>query len=146
MDEQNIYPYNDEEMIFDESSRRYVLTEHGLMQHGTDLRNRLIANKAIAPENVINRLLKHTSNMIYNYIHSHNNYNAYQDELIAKTPSLRPIIKEALLCQAEYILLNGDLSRSVDKNNREVAIDQNAKCVLEQTVSELGIPIIYIGG
>lgn len=142
----NIYPYSDELMRWDEASRRYYLTEDALLQNGINLRGRLDANDTVNAYNVITRLLKHTSNMIYNYIHSFSIDNYAQDERIATIPSLRSIIYDALICQAEYLLLNGDFSRSADPAKRALAIDDNAKQRLSDTAPELGVSILYSGG
>lgn len=140
------YPYNDNLMIFDEQSGRYVLTEFALENNGTYLRQRLSYNKTINASGVINRVLSRVSEMIYGYLHSFNNENNTQDELIAKIPSLRKMIYNAMLCQAEYYIARGDLSRSPDVNLRKLAIDVSAREMLNKTVPELGVPITFAGG
>lgn len=134
-------PYNDERMIYEDG--RYILTEAALVENGTDLRSRLQNN--LRPELVINRLLRHISAMIYNFIHSYSTENEMQDALIATVPALRPIIFAALLNQAEYVLMNGDLTRSVDRDKRAIAIDENARLALDTTVPELGCSILWAG-
>lgn len=140
------YPYSDDLMFFDEARNRYILTEAALTANGTFLRQKLSYNKTIDPSTVITRVLTRVSEMIYTYIHSFSANNYVQDKLIAEIPSLRPIIYDALLCQAEYFLLKGDLTRDLDKNIRALAIDDNAKRYLETNVRELGYPITYAGG
>lgn len=133
-------------MKYDEMSGRYVLTEHALQSNGTNLRARLTYNKTVDASTVINRLLRRVSEMIYNYIHSFNHDNKTQDRLIACIPSLRNIIYNAMLNQAEYFIMKGDLSRAASKEERLLAIDATAKEYLNTTVAELGIPITYAGG
>jgi hypothetical protein len=140
------YPYNDTLMTYNELTGRYVLTEFALTSNGTYLRQRLSYNKTIDATGVINRVLFRVSEMIYGYIHTFNNENKTQDELIAKVPSLRNIIYQAMLCQAEYYIARGDLSRSPDANLRKLAIDVSAKEILNSTVQELGVPITFAGG
>ena len=140
-----ISPYTDDMMRYDQLSERYILTEQALVMNGTDLRARLTFNRTIDPTTVINRVLSRTSEMIYNYIHSFNSDNRRQDELIAHIPSLRSIIYNAMLAQAEYFIMNGDLSRSPDPEKRILAIDPTAKEYLNTVVREIGIPITYAG-
>lgn len=139
-------PYNDDKMRFDELTGRYILTETAIENNGISLRARLSANRTINPTTVINSLLTRASDMIYNYIHAFNIDNRHQDYLIANIPELRIIIYRAMLQQVEYILMNGDLSRSVDKDKRDIAIDASAKQTLETVIPSLGVPITYIGG
>lgn len=140
------YPYSDDNMKFDVLEQKYVLTEHALINNGIDIRTRLSHNKMANATLVINRILKRVSEIIYNYIHTFNNDNKTQDELIAHIPSLRNIIYNAMLNQAEYFLYKGDLSRSADRNLRMLAIDETAKEYLNTTVQEIGVPITYAGG
>lgn len=139
------YPKTDDLMYFDEERGRYVLTEEALRTNGTDLRARLAYNRSIDPASIINRHLRRVSDVIYNYIHTFSSNTKLQDELIAKTPSLRSIIYDAMLAQSEYMLLVGDLSRSPKIAERELAVDESAKLFLNETVPELGHAITYAG-
>lgn len=138
--------YSDNKMIFDELTGRYVLTEQALLENGIDLRSRLERNRTVNATAVINRTLRRVSDMIYNYVHKFNLDNKQQDLWIASIPALRQIIYTAMLEQAEYFLMNGDLSRSVERDKREVAIDYSAQQTLSTVVPELGAPITYQGG
>ena len=138
--------YSDDYMIFEELTGRYVLTEQALLANGTNIRARLERNRTVNATLVINRILHRVSDMIYNYIHRFNSDNKQQDLWIASLESLRGIIYKAMLEQAEYFLMNGDLSRSVERDKREVAIDYSAQETLNTTVTELGVPITYQGG
>lgn len=138
--------YSDDRMIFDEYSGRYVLTERALLDNGIDIRSRLERNRTVNATAVINRTLRRVSDMIYNYIHRFNLDNKQQDLWVASIESLREIIYRAMLEQAEYFLMNGDLSRSVERDKREVAIDYSAQQTLSTVVPELGAPITYQGG
>ena len=140
-----IFPYTDDLMRFDETRNRYFLTEFALVMNGTDLRTRLTFNRTLDPTTVINRVLSRVSEMIYNYIHSFNSDNRRQDELIAKLPSLRSIIYNAMINQAEYFIMNGDFSRSAEPDKRMLAIDATAKEYLNTVISEIGVPITYAG-
>ena len=138
--------YSDDRMIFDEYSGRYVLTERALLDNGIDLRSRLERNRTVNATAVINRTLRRVSDMIYNYVHRFNLDNKQQDLWISSIESLREIIYRAMLEQAEYFLMNGDLSRSVERDKREVAIDYSAQQTLSTVVPELGAAITYQGG
>lgn len=140
-----LYPYDDEYMIFDKTTGRYILTEKCVIERiGIDLSARLNERNGINPTALIQRYLKRTSTMVYNYIHQHND-SRIQDLLIAKVPSLRRIIQEALEDQFLYIATVGDISLSTDKEKRELSIDKNCKEDLLQTVPELGTTILYTG-
>lgn len=109
------YPYSDDNMRFDEDSNQYVLTEKALMSRGIDLRSRLTDTTTLAPESVIESILWMGSDMIYQFIHEHNDDNAFQDELIARYPAFRPIIFNAMLNQVLYILNDGNLDFFIDR-------------------------------
>ena len=143
---QPIYPYDDEYMIFDKATGRYILTEKYLIEKmGIDLSARINERNAVTPSALVNRLLRQVSNMVYNYIHAFNANNTFQDLLIAKLPSLRPLIMEAMTEQIYYLSIVGDVSRSTDETKRRMGIDQNCKEVLERTVPELGTTILFTG-
>ena len=138
-------PYSDELMTYDAVTKRYILTEYALSSNGMTIRERLSRKRGTPVSEIINRLTRRISELVYNYIHQFNVANNAQDELIAKSETLRDIIYRAMVAQAEYLLMNGDLSRSVDREKRAVAIDFSAKDILTTVVPELGFPITYTG-
>lgn len=140
-----IQPYNDELMYFDDATNHYILREQALIRQGIDLRSRLAQTKAPNATYVINGLLNTASDMIYDYLHKFSVDNARQDCIVATLPSLRAIIQKAMLQQAIYILKVGNLSLSVDDNERQKAIDYSAINTLNTTVKEIGVPITYMG-
>lgn len=142
---ERIMPYNDEFMVWDDSVNKYFLTEKALIVSGSDIRAMLASNDTVSANAVINRIIKHVSTQVYNYIHNFSDNNALQDRLIATVPSLRALIYEALLNQAEYLLMVGDPTRTFDRDKRDMAIDVNTANILNTTVPELGVPIIYSG-
>ncbi len=139
-------PYSDDILKFEELTGHYILTEKALEANGIYMRARLSRNRTVNVTAVIDRTLRRVSEMIYNYIHAFNIDNRRQDRLISEIPSLRNIIQRAMLSQAEYLLMTGDLSRSVDGAKRALAIDESAKDTLNTVVPELGVPITYSGG
>lgn len=140
------YPYNDEYMIFDEKTNRYVLTEKYVNERlYIDLQSRVNVRNAINAQGMIQRLLSQCSTMVYGFIHNYNFNNQKQDFFIAKVPSMRDKIMRAMGEQFVYLCTNGDLSRSTDENKRRFAIDENCKAILNEYIPELGFSILYAG-
>ena len=83
--------------------------------------------------------------MIYQYLHGFVSDENLQDEIIAKCPSVRPVMRRALEQQLLYFLTVGDLSRSTDTYKRALAIDQMAQSILNRRISELGHSLTYSG-
>lgn len=140
------YPYSDEYMVFDESTRRYILTDQCAIDRlGLDLASNVNDRNAANEQAALKRVFRQVSNAVYNYIHKFNVRTDLQDIIIAKVPSARSIIQEALEEQLLYMALKGDLSRSTDKEKRALAMDENTKAVLERVLPELGVCILYTG-
>lgn len=140
------YPYSDNFMIFDEESKRYVLTNEYVRQRlGIDLLNganeRDFANAEIA----VKHFLEEVSDDIYNFIHAHNVNTEKQDYLIENIPSLRSIMQKAMGQQVIYSRMNGMLAYSSDKEKQFMAVCPKAKQTLLQVVPEIGISILYTG-
>lgn len=142
---EQIQPYSDELMRYDELTNMYYLTEEALIRRGIALRARLAMTNSPSPEYVINGLLETVSEMIYNYIHSFSTNNECQDVIINHVEQARSIVYKALVQQAVYMLKAGNLSLSVDENIRRNAIDQNAKTTLDTVIRDIGRPITYTG-
>lgn len=136
-------PFSDNYMIFKDG--RYQLTEESLIQMGIDLRARLAASKAVAPEYTINMILETVTDTVYEYIHKFNSDTNAQDRIIATYPSARKIIKKALEHQAYYLISLGDQALTLDDNKIRHMVSPHAKNTLERTIPELGVPIVYIG-
>lgn len=140
------YPYTDDFMEFDEPSGHYILTEKALVEKaGLDVRARILATSTVNPETVVEKLRKTTSDMVYQYIHEFNVDNLRQDYLIAKIPELRPIVMKAMLYQAEHICFNGNGYFSPVKEDRQNAINELCKSVLNTVIPCLGASILYTG-
>lgn len=137
------YPYSDENLIFKDGM--YYLTEKGLIKKGIDLRARLAAGKAVAPEYTINMILETVTLTIYDYIHQFNLDNPAQDRVIANLPSLRKIIQTALEQQALYLISLGDQALTLDDAKIKHMVSPHAKMTLDRTIPELGVPITYMG-
>lgn len=149
------YPYSDEEMYFDESSKRYILTQKGVLNNiGENLSIRLDKGRGNNVENVVKFFLARISNNIYRYIYAHNTNNALQQAIISKHPFMRNLIKEAMLEQVNYELVNGDLTlySGVDirkgqkmEDFQDRAIAPLAKEILDTEIPGVGVAITYQG-
>lgn len=140
------YPYSDHYMTFDETSNRYILTEqYALEQLGINLAERVNERNSNNQQIAVKRILRTVSNQIYNYIHLHCVNDALRDVVIAKVPSARAIVQEAMGEQLVYMALKGDMSRSTEKDKRELFIDENAKNILLRQIPELGYSLLFTG-
>ena len=140
------YPYSDEHMIFDEESKRYVLTSKYVFEVlGVDLEGALSERQAVNAQIMAKQFLTEVSDDIYNYIHLYSANNERQDYLIATIPSLRKIIQKAMGQQFIYSRLNGLLGYSVEVEKQQAKICVKAQETLSQTVPELGFSILYTG-
>ena len=139
------YPYNDEFMEFNKLTNKYQLTERALLAHGIDIRAMMGPEPSVDPTYVINQVVRRTSQLIYNYIHQFSTNTQRQDMIIATTPSMRPKMFEILGAQAVYMIDNGDLSLSTDPEEKKRAIDDVAKGMLAEEISEYGVSILYGG-
>ena len=140
-----IEPYSDELLKYDESTKKYYLTEQALIREGLPLRDRLAEGSAPSAEYVINGFLKRVTGVIYAYIHSYNTDNDAQDYLISHLPSARTMIYNALINQAIYMYHNGDLTLSKDRADKEAAYDTVALSELNRTRPEIQCSILYTG-
>lgn len=139
------YPYSDEEMVFDEKSKRYILTAKYIEETlGVDITERISANGYISPQKAIERLLDRISVQIYGFCYQHNDSEIIND-IIAYCPSAREIIKEAMTEQFIYFMEVGDLRNSPDENKRKMWLSQGAKDALIKDIKETGTTILYTG-
>ena len=136
---------SDNIMIFDEISKQFILTEQATLDNGIQLRARLSRKKNTDPTSVIMSLTRRVSNIIYNYLHQFSLNNMAQNEFIASNEECRYIVYRAMIEQLEYMLMNGDLSRSPEISKRQLFIDENAKQTLNTVISSIGIPLTYTG-
>lgn len=141
-----IYPYNDDYMVFDSNSNRYMLTKECVFERfGVNLETSMETNDGANPQAKAQAFLRVISNNIYNYIHKFSLDTQRQDYWIAKIPSLRGIIQRAMEAQCLYCQWNGTLSYTALKDAQELAICPEAIAELECVVPELGTTILYCG-
>lgn len=140
------YPYSDEYMIFDDESRRYILTpRYALEQLGIDLEGAIKERGAVNPQVIVKQFLTDVSDDIYEFMHEHCINTAEQDRLVAVVPSLRSIIQKAMAQQLLYSRFNGLLGYSVEKDKQAQRICPKSVSTLSQSVPELGTTILYTG-
>ena len=140
------YPYSDDNMTFNETLNQYLLTENALRTFGVNLRARLSATSAVSQEQQITYIMYRISNIIYGFIHEHNNNTELQDYYLAHVPSLRQILFKAMLAQALYMFHVGVLDDSTDEKLRTMTITNEAIRVLNKSVPELRLPTILYSG
>lgn len=140
-----IEPYTDENLRYDEKTKKYYLTEEALISQGIDIRMRIAEGNSTSPEYIINGFINRITAIIYAYIHKFNIDNKYQDFLITHIPSARDMIFNTLINQAIYTFKNGDLSLSTDENERSKAYDDVALSELNTDLYEIGCSILYTG-
>ena len=141
-----IIPYSNEYMTWNAESNRYILTEkYALEQLGLNLSEMVNERNAVNQQIAVQRILKLVSNQIYNFIHLHCMDDCLRDLVIARFETARKLIQEAMGEQLLYVAMKGDLSRSVDPQKREFAIDENAKAVLLRIIPDVGYNLLYTG-
>ena len=137
---------SDEYMIFDETKGRYILTsEYVLDSSGINLATRLKTKGMANPQATVNGFLDRISVLTYRYITDHSINSAYRKHLVAHCPSARPIIQEAMLSQLLYVLAEGDLTLSSDKEKRAMWFDESARSILLTPLREVGYCLLYCG-
>ncbi len=144
--ENNKYPFSDEYMRFDEKKGRYILTEKALLENaGIDLTIRLNAKASANPQAIVNGFLDRISSLTYRFIDGHTIDTVRRHYIIACAPSARPIMQEAMMAQALYVLTAGDLSLSADKEKRALWFDETARQILFTPLCETGYSLLYCG-
>ena len=139
------FPYSDEYMRYDYATHRYVLTlKYVTDVLGIDIQRRVSGGRAVVNQAVINSMLNTASLHVYNYIFNFNSNRRAQQWIIAKCPSAREIIKDAMAQQLAYLMSVGDLTRSPKEEDRIAYMDMQAKIILDQTVNETGVPLTSI--
>lgn len=131
------YPYDDLYMRYDKRTHRYVLTIKYLTDiAGIDIERRTQHN--VQNQNVVNAALDRISNLIYGYLSKHNDAQTLR-YIIAKCPSARAIIMDAMGSQAAYVFSVGDLTLSPKPDERAAWLDMSAENTLNGVeVAETG--------
>ena len=139
-------PYDTDEMYFDPVLQMYVLTPVCAQRLGLNMEARVRQKGAVNGEIIVKQTLQTVSMQIYQFLHSRAMDTVYQDEILSCNPEARPVLQMALEQQLLYYMQVGNLSRSVDREKRALAIDELAKEILENTViPSLGHSLAYVG-
>lgn len=142
----NSLPHSDEYMRYDYTTHRYVLTLKYVTDIlGIDMQRRVNGGGAVGNQAVINNMLNTASLHVYNYVFNFNSDRQAQQWIMAKCPSAREIIKDAMAQQLAYLMSVGDLTRSPKEEDRIAYMDMQAKMTLDQTVKETGVALTYCG-
>lgn len=138
------YPFTDNNMVYDYTRHRYILTTEYL-QNVLNIDISRFKGGTINAQGAITMLLNNISMQVYSYVYSHNSASVLR-YIMAKFPSARDIIMEAMGQQALYVLTNGDMSRAVEESKRRAWLDYTAKCIIDQTeLDETGRTLTYAG-
>ena len=151
------FPYSADDMEYSTETHRYKLTnEYVLKVTGINLQEVLNPGMMSQPQQVSQNYLEQISKEIYEYIYETNDETLKQEYLLAKLPSLRKIIREAMLQQVLYVLNGGDLGLYNGVNLKtgqildprqlqQVGISPYAKRELNTQLPEIGVAITYQG-
>lgn len=149
------YPYSDEHLVYDYEEHKYRLTPKFVLDKlNVDLKARLNAKGSYSVENLAQNILDQISDEIYSFIYQHNMNNELQEFILAKCPSARDMIRNAMKEQVLYFLANGDLNQYSGVNLRsgqtmenfyDKAISPIAKNILAKQLKETGVSILYQG-
>lgn len=140
-----IQPFTDERLTWDDFENRYYLTEKSLQKIGINLRGRLAYNKVSTPDEIIFGFIDDVTDLIYNYIHKHSVNNKLQDDVIAHFEEARKIIFRALVAQAKYVYMNGNLTLSIREEERKNAISPEATEILNTIIPDIGCSLLFTG-
>lgn len=103
-------PYNDNNMIYNRSKHRYILTEeHVLESLNVDLRTVLNTSDSADIANAPEKLLDRVSKIVYEYIYSIVAFRYKTERDLAFDANYREALSDAMGEQLVYMLNNGDL-------------------------------------
>lgn len=150
-----IYPYDDEYLVYDYDEHRYILTPKAVLDKlNLNLIERLNVGGAVNRERVPYQFLDEISDIVYTEIYNYSSQPEIQEYQIAKLPSARKVIMQAMLRQVDYALVNGFLDQysGIDlKKNSKVDdlssryLAPRAKSVLSKPLLESKVPLLYAG-
>ena len=149
------YPYSDEYMIYNKTRHRYILTEKAVLDDlNIELGEVLAGANTARREREIQKFLTYISNLVYREVYKYNEQRDLVEYILAKCPSAREKLKQAMEEQIEYFMFNGDISvySGVDfkkgTKGQSVAdrvLSPNARDLLLEPLTETKVPILYCG-
>lgn len=112
----------DNDMIYDKVRGRYVLTKDYVQNElGLDLQTILYDEFDSNPTSLPERVLKRTSNMVYEYMKRECADFKYACELIETRPDLNADFKDILYYQLEHFIHYGDMALEEDDYNKAIS-------------------------
>lgn len=103
-------PFSDEDMRYDATKHRYILTEEFVRNQGIDLGLELNTDAAPEPSKVPQLALERISLLVYSNIYQYGRQKQDKEYLLACHPDLRDVIKDAMMERLKYMIDSGDLS------------------------------------
>ena len=100
---------NDDMMFFDPAKERYILTTNCALAVNIDLEKELNSGGVPSKSNLPMQVLDRVSRTVYNFVYMHGNREIKKDAM-RNDDSLRPYIKDAMIEQLLYFMVNGDLN------------------------------------
>lgn len=149
------YPYDDEYLVYDYDEHRYILTPKAVLDKlNLNLLERLNVGGAVNRERVPHQFLDEISDIVYTEIYNYSSQPEIQEYQIAKFPSARKVIMQAMLKQVDYALVNGFLDQysgiDLKKNSKVDGLSgrylaPRAKSILSKPLLESKVPLLYAG-
>lgn len=105
------YPLTDDTMKYDKIRHRYVLTRYGVeLVTGINLERQV--NTALGQaSNMADFYLRMVSDKVYNYIYSKADNKPLLEYVMAKSPTARQMLFDAMIAQTLFFITNGDISQ-----------------------------------
>lgn len=149
------YPYDDEYLVYDYDEHRYILTPKAVLDKlNLNLIERLNVGGAVNRERMPYQFLDEISDIVYTEIYNYSSQPEIQEYQIAKLPSARKVIMQAMLKQVDYALVNGFLDQysgiDLKKNSKVDGLSgrylaPRAKSILSKPLLESKVPLLYAG-
>lgn len=152
------YPYSDQTMTYDFKRHQYVLTTQGVfLELGENLDTYFPTGSDSNQSTRAKRLLERISRKVYNYIYQDSMNASWLEFELAKQPFLRERIKDMLIYQLEYFLVNGDPTLNsgvnIDKGSAmdinqlrgRVKVADDTEILANEIIPQLGRSIKYLG-
>ena len=103
-------PIEDEQMSYNYNEKRYILREKYVRSMGIDLSLSLNTDFSPEPDAIPEIFLDRVSQLVYENIYSYGRQKENKQYLLACDPSLRNVIRDAMMERIRYIEASGDLS------------------------------------
>lgn len=142
-----VFPYDDDNMVYDGTMHGYVLTEKGVRALlGTDLSQTLDNTGDFNPSTMGQRVLKMISQHLYAWIYAHNPRNQkFIEYLLAKYEPCRQLIQDCLVNEVYYNLKNGDFyNYADDEHGFDKKVSETTRLMLSEPLPN-GVCLLYQG-